>query len=106
MITEYVAYILISLGLVFSFLAVIGLLRFPDVFTRMHASTKCTTLGLILALLGISIMGGRSWAIKCILIIVFTVIGAPTGAHAIARAAINIGVKMKIGSYNEFEEDT
>ena len=39
--------ILITIGLLFNILAIIGLLRFPDVYTRLHASTKCTTFGSI-----------------------------------------------------------
>jgi len=72
--------IFLALGVFFNILAGVGLLRFPDVYTRLHAGTKCTTFGSILAI-------HTAGALVAILLT------NPTGAHAIARAAHRSGVK-------------
>lgn len=100
-----IAEILISIGTFFLLVGAIGLIRMPDMFTRMHASTKCTTLGAMCTLLGVAILMQGSVAIKAVLIIIFIVLGNPTSAHAIARAAYRTGTRMKIGSYDAFKEE-
>jgi multicomponent Na+:H+ antiporter subunit G len=97
--------ILISVGTFFLLVGAIGLLRLPDMFTRMHAATKCTTLGAMCTLLGVALMMQGSVAVKAFLIIIFIVLGNPTSAHAIARAAYRTGTRMKIGSYDAFKEE-
>ena len=49
-IVPYLIYILLGIGVFFNVLAGVGLLRFPDVYTRLHAGTKCTTFGSIFIL--------------------------------------------------------
>lgn len=100
-----IAEILISIGTFFLLVGAIGLIRMPDMFTRMHASTKCTTLGAMCTLLGVAILMQGSVAVKAVLIIIFIVLGNPTSAHAIARAAYRTGTRMKIGSYDAFKEE-
>ncbi|KYK36983.1 MAG: monovalent cation/H(+) antiporter subunit G [Theionarchaea archaeon] len=100
-----IAEILISIGTFFLLVGAIGLIRLPDMFTRMHAATKCTTLGAACTLLGVAWLMGGSVAVKAVLIIVFVVLGNPTSAHAIARAAYRTGTRMKIGSYDAFKEE-
>ena len=96
---EYIAYILIVVGLVFFLGTSIGLLRFPDFYTRMHAAGKGDTLSTVLILAGcifaVASQGQMSWllGLKILLIINFVFIGSPTATHAIARAAHFAGVK-------------
>lgn len=106
MIVEFAAKILIAIGTFFLLVGAIGLLRLPDMFTRMHASTKCTTLGAMCSLLGVALLMGGSGAFKTVLIIIFIILGNPTSAHAIARAAYKSGTRMKIGSYDAFKEES
>ena len=53
--TETVAIVIISVGVLFDLLGCVGLLRLPDVYTRLQASTKCVTLGTCLILIGIAV---------------------------------------------------
>lgn len=78
------------LGLFFFIVGTIGLIRMPDAFCRMHATTKCDTLGagfLILAL--IVYRGFDITSIKLVLVIVFMWITNPTAAHSIAKVEYN-----------------
>ncbi len=79
---------LLGNGLFFFFVGTIGLLRLPDVFTRMQATTKCDTLGAASVLAGLALYSGDFfiWS-KMLLIIIFAVIANSTAAHAISKAA-------------------
>lgn len=92
--TEVLAGILVLLGGAFTLLAGVGILRLPDVFIRMHASTKVGTLGSGLIMAGVAIHFGGSFVIfKAVLIVLFLLLTAPIGAHMIGRAALRIGIK-------------
>lgn len=82
------------LGLFFIFAGTLGLVRFPDVYTRLHAPSKATTLGLIGILIASLIhqFDTGSWGIKQILTAIFLFMTAPVGAHMMARAAFLTGV--------------
>ncbi|TNE76663.1 MAG: sodium:proton antiporter [Gammaproteobacteria bacterium] len=74
----------------------VGLLRFPDVFTRMHAAGVTETLASGLILLGLILMAG--WGIaafKLLLILLFILITSPTASHALAKAALHGGMKVR-----------
>ena len=80
--------ILISLGVFFLLLGAIGILRFPDTYTRMHAAGKCDTLGALLVVSGLAVHHGVSLeSAKILFIAVFIFLTSPTSTHAIARAA-------------------
>lgn len=87
MLREIIVLILfVSSGFFFA-VGTLGLLRMPDVFTRVHASSKCDILGAGLALLGLVTYEGISMiSVKAIVIIIFILITKPTTAHAIAKA--------------------
>ncbi len=76
----------IATGLAFFVAGSIGLLRFPDAPTRLHALTKADTLGLGLVALGAGILMG-SWqaGVKLALIWIFVALASATGGHLIAR---------------------
>ena len=84
---EIIISILILLGSIFILIASIGLLRFKDVYSRMHATTKATSFGLLLLILGVGLFfsTGLVW-LKSIIIIVFIYLTAPLAAHAIAKS--------------------
>jgi multicomponent Na+:H+ antiporter subunit G len=98
-----VSYIFIGIGLFFNLVGAFGLHRFPDMYTKLHAATKCTTFGSIFLILAVIVQSAGIWAqgetsqsIMCIhsvLALVALVITNATGAHAIARAAHRSGEK-------------
>jgi multicomponent Na+:H+ antiporter subunit G len=80
--------VLIGSGAFFLLMGAIGMLRFPDFYTRMHAAGKCDTLGSLLVLTGLACYGGLSLAsVKILLIALFIFLTSPTATNAIARAA-------------------
>lgn len=85
---------LLLAGGFFLVVGAVGLLRFPDVFTRMHAASVSETLGAYLLLLGLCLQGG-GWqvVVKLLLIFMFLFITSPTATHALAKAALHDGVK-------------
>jgi len=79
---------LILAGLFFYSVGVIGLIRLPDAYSRMHATTKCDTLGSSLFLFALILYSGFSAvSLKLLLLIGFIWLTNPTAAHVIARAA-------------------
>lgn len=79
---------LIVIGVVFMLLAAVGLVRMPDLFTRMHATTKSTTLGVGCLMLGVALhFGDLAIAARALAIVAFVFVTAPVAGHMIARAA-------------------
>ena len=83
--------VLLTLGGAFFFLVgTLGLIRMPDVYCRMHATTKCDTLGAGLALLALMVYRGFSIvSVKLLLVIIFIWLTNPTAAHIISKAEYN-----------------
>jgi multicomponent Na+:H+ antiporter subunit G len=81
-------------GVVFSALGVLGLLRFPDVYCRLHASGKVSTLGLCGLLIGAAVIM-PNLTLRAVALMVFMLITAPVASHAIGLAAHRLGVPMK-----------
>lgn len=67
-------------------LAAVGVIRFDDVYSRMHAATKSPTLGLILVSWGAAMHLGGFGAVKLLLVGALVLLTAPVGAHLIGRA--------------------
>ena len=83
---EIIVLVLILLGSIFILIAAIGLLRFSDVFSRMHATTKATSFGLLLILTGVALHFLSLVAlIKAVLVLTFIYLTAPLAAHSISR---------------------
>lgn len=92
---EMLAYALMTLGVFCSLVGGVGLIRFPDVYTRLHANTVLVVGGVMVLLLATAIFAHTwSFSVKAILIAVFLFITNPVGAHAIARAAHRSGVPL------------
>jgi multicomponent Na+:H+ antiporter subunit G len=92
---ELIATIFIVVGLGFDFFGCLGLVRLPDVYNRLQASTKCVTLGTCSILFGLFIFRGFDAAgIKSLLCIIFLILTAPVSAHALARAAHKSGARL------------
>ncbi|MHC1611034.1 MAG: monovalent cation/H(+) antiporter subunit G [Candidatus Methanospirareceae archaeon] len=81
-------------GAFFMITGAVGLLRFPDFYTRLHATGKCDTLGEVLVIVGCMIYEGWSFlTLKLIFLSLFIFIANPVGTHAIMKAAYVTGVK-------------
>jgi monovalent cation/proton antiporter, MnhG/PhaG subunit len=98
-ILEIIIYILFAIGGFFALAGVVGIIRMPDSYCRMQASTNTATLGSLCILIGTSLYGffvlnSIAIGVKSIVIGLFIIFSNPVGAHAIARAAKRIGVKM------------
>ena len=92
---DIIGYILITVGILFDIFGCIGLVRFPDVYNRLQASTKCVTLGTVLLLVGVALVSGSGpISAKAVICAVFILITSPTAAHAIAKGAYASGVKL------------
>jgi multicomponent Na+:H+ antiporter subunit G len=92
--TDWIAFIALIAGALFVLISAIGLLRLPDLFMRMHATTKTTSLGITLILIGV-IISFPAWSVllKGLLIIAFTFLTNPLGAHMISKAGHLLGTK-------------
>ncbi len=91
--TDVLSGILLVLGTSLALVAAIGLVRFPDVLTRMHAATKPQTLGLLLVLAGMALRVEDTGALTIIgLVAFFQLVTAPVSAHMVARAAFRTGL--------------
>ncbi len=105
MILEVVSYIFISLGLVILVTASIALVRFPDIYMRLHASSKASTGGTITIIIGLLLRGVPIGdAGKMILVIALVVITSPIISHAIARAAHKCGDSGSMAPFEDMEK--
>lgn len=94
MVREIIAGIIVLAGVFFFIVSTIGLLRFPDIYTRLHATSKGDTLGAGLCLLGVIIhLGFTITSVKLFLVIIFIWITSPTSAHLIGKAAYRANVR-------------
>jgi multicomponent Na+:H+ antiporter subunit G len=95
-----VSSVLILIGLFFVIVGAIGVLRFPDFYTRLHAAGVTDTLGAELVILGLIV---RSDALidvaKLALIGLFLFLTSPTSTHAVANAAYTAGVEPLLGRF-------
>jgi multicomponent Na+:H+ antiporter subunit G len=89
MILDIASAVSISIGLVFFTAGTVGLIRFPDVHSRLHALTKADNLGLGFIVLGAALQGGGPGTVlKLLLVWLLTVIAAATVAQLVARSAL------------------
>ncbi len=92
---EYLGYFFILLGVLAFLVSAIGLIRMPDVYTRMHVGTKSTTIGTILVIVG-TIIIEPSWAFKLILLAIFILLTNPLSSSVIARATHKNGAVLEL----------
>lgn len=87
--TAYASAVLITLGLIFFLAGTLGLLRFPDAHSRLHALTKADNLGLGFIIAGAAVQAGDMWTVlKLLLIWILALIASTTVGQLIARSAI------------------
>lgn len=103
---SYVVVFLLVLGMFFFGIGAVGILRFPDFYSRLHAAGKCDVLATTLALAAIALYNIQdfSWAslaswdnvrvsLKILTIIAFVYIATPVATHAITKAAFIVGIE-------------
>lgn len=89
---DLLAYLLITIALIFMALGVIGLFRFKDFYSRILISAKIETVGFLTIMIGLAILSGFSYAaLKIMLITLLVMITNPLSTHAIARSAFLSG---------------
>jgi multicomponent Na+:H+ antiporter subunit G len=92
-ILDILGALLLLAGAIFLFLGGLGLVRMPDVFNRIQAGTKATTLGTLLSLAGFACLQ-PDWALKLFLIGLFVLFTNPLSSQVLARAAHRSGIPM------------
>ncbi|HPI49063.1 MAG TPA: monovalent cation/H(+) antiporter subunit G [Hyphomonadaceae bacterium] len=96
----------VVVGVALSVLGAVGVLRFPDVYTRIHAASITDTGGASLVLLGLCLISGFSLVtLKLALIWAFVMLTAPVAANALANAAFGSGHKPRIGAFQIVRTD-
>jgi multicomponent Na+:H+ antiporter subunit G len=94
-LNELIGLALILVGVAFDLSGCVGLVRLPDVYNRIQASTKCVVLGTTFILLGALLwLGSTAALVKGLVCILFILVTSSTAAHALSRAAHNSGVKL------------
>jgi multicomponent Na+:H+ antiporter subunit G len=85
--TTLITALFFFLGAFFILVSAVGLIRFPDLYTRMHATTKATSFGLLLIIIGTALFfnTGVVW-IKAFLVIIFIYLTTPLATHSIAQS--------------------
>lgn len=97
---------LIVAGAMLSVLGAAGVLRFPDVYTRIHAASLTDTGGATLMLLGMGLLGPFGLiTLKLLLVWTFIMLTSPAAANALANAAFGSGHRPRIGNFQIMGED-
>ncbi len=99
----WLVYLLVSIGIAFQALGVLALYRFPDVYTRLHGTTMCTTFGSMFIYAGMMLYGAMAMlsgspeylalSVRAFMVMALVAATNAVGSHAIARAAHRSGVK-------------
>ena len=92
MILDVIAWVLLVAGAFLTFAAGLGLLRFPDLLSRIHTAAKPQVLGMVLLMIGLALRlqeGRYLWML--LLVVAFQMLTAPVSAHLVARAGYRTG---------------
>ena len=98
-IVDRIVILIVFTGVLVTLTGAIGLLRFPDFYTRLHATGKCDTLGTGLILMGLMVFHFAHYSttplvpIKVLILIIFVFMANPTATHAIVKAAYRTGTR-------------
>jgi multicomponent Na+:H+ antiporter subunit G len=105
-IVDILSWVFLVGGSVFTLIGVFGMLRLPDMFTRMHAASIIDTMGIFLILFGLALQAGWTLVtVKLFFIAAFVFFTSPTATHALAQAALWGGLRpMSVDSAHEGED--
>lgn len=105
-ITSILTIVFVVAGIFFLLIGSIGIIRLPDFYSRTHATSKSDTLGMMLVIIGLIIFEGLTInSGKLFLVLLFILLANPVGAHALARAALNVGLKPTFPNNKKDEEE-
>ncbi len=115
-IIQILIYVCLGIGVTFNLLGSLALFRFPDVYTRLHGATKCTTFGTVFMVFAVvfysihshSAAAGSRYivlGVHALIALAALLLTNPTGAHAIARAAHRVGIMPKFAVVDRLAED-
>jgi multicomponent Na+:H+ antiporter subunit G len=93
-VLQFVALVAVVTGTLFSIVGMLGLIRLPDVYSRLQATGKVAVFGVVLLLVAAAAWTPLSWG-KALLLILLLMVAGPVTSHAIASAAYRIGIPMK-----------
>lgn len=101
-LVDALSWLCLVAGGLFSVVGAIGLVRLPEVYTRMHGASVTDTLGAGLILLGLVLQAGFTLvAVKLLFLAIFIFFASPAAAHALVRAALASGVKPLLAPEGE-----
>ncbi len=100
---QLIALLAIIIGTFFSVVGVLGYLRLPDVYARLHATGKVGVFGVVLLLVAAVFWTPLGWA-KAALLIVLLMVAGPVATHAIGSAAYRLGIPLQNSRRNDLEE--
>lgn len=104
--TDLLTGLLLALGGFFVFVGGVGVLRMPDLYTRMHAASVTETLGTLLIMAGLMVHSGLNLAtFKLFLILVFLLFTAPVASYAVANTALIAGLKPRLSAQDPLNDD-
>ncbi|MCF8467102.1 MAG: monovalent cation/H(+) antiporter subunit G [Sneathiella sp.] len=99
-------WILLIAGSILLLITGLGLLRLPDLYTRIHAGGMADTLATFLIFVGLSLQSGFSLVtVKLLLVIVFVFFTSPVSSYALAQGSFVAGLKPKLDGFSEEEEE-
>lgn len=103
MMTEFVTGLLMLLGSFLMLLAGIGIIRMPDLLTRMHATSKAGALGagLMAVAFALFYFADTSVVVRAMAVVVFVIMTAPIAAHVMARAGYFVGIRLWEGTVKD-----
>ena len=102
----FLGYLFIILGTISFSISAIGLIRMPDVYSRMHVGAKSTTIGILLIILG-AVFLEPSWTMELTLLAIFILLTNPLSSSVIGRATHKIStphLNLKVDEFKEFSE--
>jgi multicomponent Na+:H+ antiporter subunit G len=99
---QLIAIIAVIVGTFFSIVGVLGMVRLPDVYARLHATGKVGVFGVVLLLVAAVVWTPLGWA-RALLLIALLMVAGPVVAHALSSAAYRLGLPMKRSIRNDLE---
>jgi multicomponent Na+:H+ antiporter subunit G len=104
LILDLIAIIFIIGGTLFSIVGVLGYVRLPDVYSRLHATGKVGVFGVVLLLFGTFAATPSGWS-RALVLLVFLLLTGPVSAHALSSAAYRLGLPMKDSVRDDLAEN-
>lgn len=100
---QLIALVAVILGTFFSVVGMLGLIRLPDVYSRLQATGKVAVFGVVLLLVAAAAWTPLSWG-RALLLVLLLMVAGPVTSHAIASAAYRIGIPMEQGIRDDLAE--